>query len=241
MVKITIENSFRLKSHVLEPQNLQNLQKPYVSPKALIFMHGVGANGANLLDIAKYYQQYICGDNVVIFLPNAPFPYDMMPDQGDCYQWFSLMDRSPKNILSGAKKAEAILEEYIKEIRQKYGLSYQDIALFGFSQGTMLALHYALNKNEGEKIGAVLGYSGRLMVQAFNSQPPICLIHGQDDDIVPHACLAEAQEFLQQNNFDAEFHTRANLMHSIDMEGIEIGAKFLANKFFNKIRQDKIK
>ena len=213
MVKITIENSFRLKSHVLEPQNLQNLQKPSVSPKALIFMHGVGANGANLLDIAKYYQQYICGDNVVIFLPNAPFPYDMMPGQGDCYQWFSLMDR-----------------------RQKYGLSYQDIALFGFSQGTMLALHYALNKNEGEKIGAVLGYSGRLMVQAFNSQPPICLIHGQDDDIVPHACLAEAQEFLQQNNFDAEFHTRANLMHSIDMEGIEIGAKFLANKFFNKIK-----
>src|SRR5688572_13453454 len=126
-----------------------SLTGPMIQPNgavhsAVILLHGLGANGANLLDIGKMMARNF--PNTVFISPNAPFEFDMMPGM-DGYQWFPLTNWSPKSMLDGANKAAPILNEFIDEVLTKYNLPAEKLALIGFSQGTMMALHTALRRD----------------------------------------------------------------------------------------------
>jgi len=208
------------------------LSGPSIAPKSgnapksvIIFLHGLGADGENLIGVAPYMAETF--PDTVFHSPNAPFGFDMF-DQG--YQWFSLADRTPEKILAGVQKAAPILNQYIDEILAKYNLDESKLALVGFSQGTMTALHAAIRREK--KIAGLVGFSGNLIAPDLLAaeakvKPDICLIHGDADDVVPHASLAAAERALKKAGFNAEAHTRPFLPHSIDMGGIEIATKFL--------------
>jgi phospholipase/carboxylesterase len=146
------------------------------------------------------------------------------------FQWFSLSNRDPKVMLDGIKRAEKILNQFIDTALDELSLGDKDLALVGFSQGTMLALHTGLRRPQ--PMGAVVGFSGALigadtLAKASVSKPPVCLIHGQYDDVVPFASMGSAVNALNGFGLAVEAHVRPMLGHSIDLEGINAAKAFL--------------
>jgi phospholipase/carboxylesterase len=202
------------------------------NPKQLIFLlHGLGSNGQDLISLAPYWQQY--APDALFISPDAPFHCDMVPPgYPNSYQWFSLQSRDKDNIQEGIKIAEPILKDFIEQQRKRFDLSYKNIALVGFSQGTMMSLYTAPRLDE--TIAGVLGYSGALFgEEAITQDPdefqkmPIRLIHGEADDVVPVAAWHHANEILKAAGYDISGHTTPGLTHSIDEEGIAKGGEFL--------------
>jgi phospholipase/carboxylesterase len=188
-------------------------------PKQLVItLHGLGANGDNLLDIAKVMNRFIASTHFVS--PNAPHPYDAYPE--GCYQWFSVADRSPEKILAGAKSAEKFLNEFIDRQLKRFNLSEKDLIVVGFSQGAMMALHTCLRRKNPAAL--VVGFSGSLIApellsSEIKSRPDVLLIHGTDDQIVPVSKIYEAEQYLKDNNVPVNAYTYDNIGHSIDQAG----------------------
>ena len=84
-----------------------------------------------------------------------------------------------------------------------------------------------------QAIAGVVGYSGRLIAPEvlageIKSRPPVVLVNGDRDDLVPVSSQPEAVTALKAAGVPVEAHIRSGLPHSIDAEGIEIGCEFLA-------------
>ncbi|MCI5049772.1 MAG: alpha/beta hydrolase [Rickettsiales bacterium] len=196
------------------------------APKQIIlFLHGLGADGKDLIDLAGPMQQLF--PEALFVSPDAPQPCDMAP-MG--FQWFSLQDRDPEVLMQGARSAEPILNGFIDRLIEKFGVTSENIAVVGFSQGTMMALHALCRRPD--PIAAVVGFSGGLVGPQYlaseaQSKSPICLIHGDADEVVPFAAMGMSEQALQENGFSVESHARPGLGHGIDMEGLQTAIAFL--------------
>lgn len=197
----------------------------------VILLHGLGADGADLIGLAPHWAQTL--PNAAFVAPNAPYPCDMAP-MG--YQWFSVQDRTPEAMLAQARAIAPSLGAFIDAELARVGLTADKLALVGFSQGTMMSLYVAPRR--AAPVAAVVGYSGRLIapeqLQAETvSRPPILLIHGVVDDLVPFASMAEAEAGLNAAGFTVETEARPGLGHGIDPEGLARGGAFLQTIFGN--------
>lgn len=195
----------------------------------VVFLHGWGADGPNLIDLADMIAPALPDAHFIA--PNAPFVCEMNPFG---FQWFSLMDRNPSKLLAGARHAADILNPFLDEQLAALGLNNSRLALVGFSQGTMTALHIATRRTP--EIAALVGFSGALigtdeLQNEIQAKPPISLIHGDSDDVVPYASLKMATDALTRAGITPDTHTRPNVGHSIDLEGIRIAARFLQGHF----------
>jgi phospholipase/carboxylesterase len=199
---------------------------PSIAPKQLIvFLHGWGADGENLISLAGPLSHLF--PEAHFLAPNAP---DACEAGGPGYQWFSLMERTPEMMLNGANAALAPLQHYLDHHLKRHNLSEENLAIIGFSQGTMMGLHTALRREK--PVAALVGFSGAL-VGAENlrvdirSRPPVCLIHGTEDYVVPFMALEHAQNTLHDLDVPVEAHARPGLEHAIDEEGLSIAIRFL--------------
>lgn len=196
------------------------------APDALVvLLHGYGADGNDLIGLAPHLGQVAPGAQFVS--PNAPFPCEV----GYGRQWFGTGDRSAEAYLSGTRAAASILDGFLDDQLAALGLGEERLALVGFSQGTMMSLYVAPRRRAA--CAGVIGYSGRLVASELLpaetvSRPPILLVHGDADEVVPFAALAEAQAGLVAAGFEVEHHTRPGLGHGIDQEALVLGARFLA-------------
>jgi len=194
------------------------------APKQLVvLLHGYGSNGQDLISLAPYWQTVL--PDAIFVSPDAPFPCEA----GMGYQWFSLQDYTPQKLLEGTQEAHPVLNAYLDSLLDEYGLADKDMALVGFSQGTMMSL-YTGPRRKGT-IAGILGYSGALIGAdglAAENKPPIHLIHGEADSVVPVEAYHQAHEILMKNGFQVSGHTTPDLPHSIDGQGIESGANFLS-------------
>lgn len=207
------------------------LSGPIIKPagkvsSAVILLHGLGADGANLIGIGEVLSSAF--PETIFLSPNAPFGFDMM--MGGGYQWFSLTDWSPRAMLEGANKAAPILNGFIDEVLAEYKLPDNKLALLGFSQGTMMALHVALRR--AKPLAGIVGFSGALIApelleKEIKSKPDICLVHGQMDMVVPLPAMNMAATELKKAGLNVTTHIRPFLDHAIDQEGIEIANSFL--------------
>ncbi len=191
----------------------------------VLLLHGWGADGPNMIDLADEFSATL--PDAIFVAPNAPFVCEVNPYG---YQWFSLTDRQPQHMLEGANKAVDILNHFIDHALHDLQLDDSKLILIGFSQGTMTALHLALRREP--QIAAVVGFSGALvgaevLASEIKAKPPICLIHGEADDVVPFAAQKHAVESLKAQGVDVEVHARPFLGHSIDMDGIRAANAFL--------------
>jgi phospholipase/carboxylesterase len=196
------------------------------APDALVvLLHGYGADGNDLIALAPHLGQIVpCAQFVS---PNAPFPCEM----GFGRQWYGASDRSTEAYLAGSRTAASILDGFLDDQLAALGLGEERMVLIGFSQGTMLALHAAPRRPAA--CAGVVGFSGRLVAPDLLpvetvSRPPIMLVHGDADEVVPYDALAEAQAGLEAAGFAVESHTRAAQGHGIDQEAMALGARFLA-------------
>ena len=194
----------------------------------VIFLHGYGANGKDLLSLKEFFAPFI--ENAVFYAPNAPEICEQAFGMQDSYQWFGLADYNINRIKIEAEKSYAWLNDYIEELKKKENVASENVILIGFSQGTMMSLYYALNN--GEEIKCVIGYSGRII----NDEKPeninnitknIALIHGTEDEIVPYDNLHITQEFLNELDIETKICSCFGLAHSINEEGIKFAQEFL--------------
>ena len=199
------------------------------NPSQIIFLlHGLGSNGQDLISLAPYWAAGL--PDTLFISPDAPFPCDMAPFG---FQWFSLQRRDKEFVGNGIKTAFPILQGFIDEHRARFDLPLSKVALVGFSQGTMMSLYSAPRLSEA--IAGVLGYSGALYGEDdlgdAHVKPPIRLIHGEADDVVPVQAYTHAREALEGLGFSVSGHTTPSLTHSIDEAGIASGGAFLADIF----------
>lgn len=197
--------------------------------QVVLLLHGVGADGNDLIGLAPFFQQVL--PDAAFFSPNAPQSFDMAPFG---YQWFSLRDFSPEARLKGTRAAAPILDHYIDHLLAIFGLAEKDMALIGFSQGAMMALYVGLRR--ARPLAGIVGYSGMLvapesLASDLRSRPPVLLVHGEADGVVPVAALDQAKTALDVNKVPVRAHVRPGLAHGIDEEGIRLAQEFLKETF----------
>ena len=195
----------------------------------VVLLHGWGADGPNLIDLADALAPAL--PDAQFIAPNAPYPCEANPYG---YQWFSLMDRQPQHMLEGVRSAEKIVDHFLDAELERLKLDNSTLALIGFSQGTMVGLQVALRR--APQIAALVGFSGLLiapdmLAREIAARPPICLIHGEADEVVPFPSLKMATDALHTHGVPVESHKRPFLGHSIDMEGLKIASEFLRKAF----------
>ena len=193
--------------------------------RLVILLHGLGADGNDLIGLAPYWARLL--PDAEFLAPNAPFPCDMAPYG---YQWFSSQDKSPEAVLGGVRAAAPILDAFIDEALEERGLGSRDLALAGFSQGTMMSLFVGLRRSE--PVAGIVGFSGRLLApellaSELRSRPPILLVHGTEDPVVPYSSLAAAESTLKAAGVPVETVTSVGIGHSIDDQGLRRGGQFL--------------
>ena len=193
--------------------------------RLVILLHGLGADGNDLIGLQQYWARLVPEAEFVS--PNAPFPCDMA---GYGYQWFSVQDRTPAAMLAGVRAAAPILDAYIDEELQKRGLAESDAALVGFSQGTMMSLFVGLRRER--PMAGILGFSGRLigpelLAAELRSRPPVLLVHGTEDPLVPFDSMAGAETALKAAGVPVETLACPGIEHSIDPQGLQRGGLFL--------------
>ena len=212
----------------MEHITLSGPERPPASaakPSSLvILLHGYGADGNDLIGLAPLLAQHL--PDAYFISPNAPFPCEMSP-MGR--QWFSLLDRSPKALLRGAQEAAPLVNMFIASQLQRFSLNEDRLALVGFSQGTMTSLYVALRRPK--PCAGIVGFSGSLIGEnGITSKPPVCLIHGKMDNVVPYGAMALAEAGLKHEGVAVETHSRPMLGHGIDDEGLKIAIHFLKDK-----------
>ena len=199
-----------------------------ISNKLVVFLHGYGADGKDLIDLANPFSMAM--PNATFISPDAPHPCTMSPSGRE---WFPI-DQIP----TGAIKASENLLSLIQDEAKSLNLSFKDVILIGFSQGAMMSLQCLLINNQ--QFSAIIGYSGALReenVEAAHNQiingkhnfanTPVLLIHGEKDEVVPFQSLISSKNLLNNIGFNIQTLSRPNLGHGIDPEGISAGMELL--------------
>jgi phospholipase/carboxylesterase len=216
------------------------LDGPRLSPlsgaarQLVVFLHGYGADGNDLIEIGRVWQQLL--PQAAFVSPHAPEPCGQAPVGR---QWFALTFRDPNERWVGVNKAAPVLERFIDAELARLALPPSALALVGFSQGTMMSLHVGLRR--AVPPAAIVGYSGLLVLppdgnpETFaaevKSRPPVLLVHGDRDDLIPPQALFQATQGLAALGVPAEWHMSAGVGHGIDPEGLRHGGEFLARSF----------
>ena len=207
---------------------------------AVVLLHGYGSNGDDLIGLTPFFARVL--PDTVFYSPNAPQPVE--GGFGGGFQWFSLatydpdlMRRDPKRMEEtfrlfrlGAAANTAVVNTYLNQILAVHGIENRRLALLGFSQGTMMSLHVGLRREK--QLGAILGYAGALtgadvLAAEIKSKPPVALVHGDADPVIPYPAMAAAEKVLTGVGIQAATHTVRGLQHGIDAEAAEFGATFL--------------
>jgi len=221
----------------------QTLDGPRLEPKSrtakhlVVFLHGYGADGNDLIDIGRAWQNLL--PDTAFVSPHAPHPCGQASVGRE---WFPLTFRDPNERWNGVNAAAPALNAFLDAELKRRNLPASALALVGFSQGTMMALHVGLRR--GVAPAAIVGYSGMLVVPEdvdpdkfaaeIRSKPPVMLIHGDQDQLIPVQALLHAAQGLAALEVPVQFHVSPGVGHGIDPEGLRHGGEFLARNLAAK-------
>lgn len=199
---------------------------------AVIFLHGYGANGADLLGLADPLAEHM--PDTLFLAPDAPEACAGAP-MG--FQWFPIPwidGSSEEESLAGLRNASADLNAFLDGVMVDEDLLPEQVIVLGFSQGTMMALH-VLPRRE-DPVAGIVAFSGRLLepellVDEVQSKPPVLLIHGDMDDVVPPQSLQLAAEALQGAGWKEVYaHVMKGTGHGIAPDGLQVALAFMRDR-----------
>ncbi|WP_413990224.1 alpha/beta hydrolase [Labrys okinawensis] len=200
----------------------------------VVFLHGYGADGNDLIDLGQAWRELL--PDTAFVSPHAPEPCAGAPYGR---QWFPLTFRVRNERWDGVRRAGPMLDAFLDAELEREGLEDDALALVGFSQGSMMALHTGLRRRKS--MGAIVGYSGILigpddqplsvLTPEITARPPVLLVHGDQDQVVPPMALPYSVEGLKALGVPVEAHMRPGLGHGIDSAGLRLGGDFLAQAF----------
>jgi phospholipase/carboxylesterase len=208
------------------------LDGPRVAPasggpakRLVVFLHGYGADGNDLIGLGPILAQVL--PDTAFVSPHAPGVHPEVPGGR---QWFPLANVDADRLREGVLSAVPALDAFLDAELARHGLDDSALALVGFSQGTMMALH--VGPRRPGRLAGIVGYSGLLAGPEFleaelRHRPPILLVHGEADPLIPAMATIAAERVLGRAGFQVEWHLRAGLEHGIDEEGLRLGADFL--------------
>ena len=219
---------------------MADLDGPRVEPRSgparqlVVFLHGYGADGNDLIEIGRDWQGVL--PHAAFVSPHAPRPCGQAPMGRE---WFPLTFRNSDERWNGVNAAAPGLNAFLDSELKRHNLPPSALALVGFSQGTMMALHVGLRR--AVPPAAIVGYSGMLimpgdvMSEAFaaeiKSRPPVLLIHGDEDQLIPVQAVNHSAQGLAAVEVPAQWHISPGIGHGIDQEGLRQGGEFLAKCF----------
>jgi len=199
---------------------------------AVVFLHGYGANGADLLSLADPLAEHL--PDTLFVAPDAP---ESIPGMPFGLQWFpipwidgSSQEEAERGLIAAADDLNAFLDALMVD----EDLLPEQVVLFGFSQGSMMALHVAPRRED--EVAGIVAFSGRLLrpeslADETLSRPPILLVHGDADDVVPVQSLPQAAEALQQAGWkDVYAHVMEGTAHGIAPDGLSVALAFMRDK-----------
>ncbi len=198
----------------------------------VVFLHGYGANGADLLGLADPLSEHL--PDTLFVAPDAPENCAGSP-MG--YQWFPIPwidGSSEEESMRGMQAAVEDVNAFLDALMVDEDVLPEQVVLFGFSQGTMMSLHVAPRREDA--IAGIVAFSGRLLepdllVDEVISKMPILLVHGDQDDVVPVQSLPEAAEALQTAGFQDVFaHIQKGTAHGIAPDGLSVALAFMRDK-----------
>ena len=203
----------------------------------VVFLHGYGADGNDLIEIGRQWRA---------LLPDAAFASPHAPER--CLasptgrQWFQLSNRPPTDPegaterWNGVVAARGSIDAFLDAELARHGLDESKLALVGFSQGSMMAMHVGLRRRLAP--AAIVGYSGMLVGDdklsdatardARGAPPPVLLIHGDQDPLIPIEAMFLAAEALAGDGIPAQWHISFGVGHGIDGGGLHHGGQFVA-------------
>lgn len=198
----------------------------------VVLLHGYGSNGNDLIGLAPYWAKALPGAAFV-----APNGIEPVPQAPGGYQWFPLTSLEPHLMEAGVRAAAPSIDRFIDKELERLGLDDSRLAIVGFSQGTMMALHIALRRKA--PAAAVVGYSGmlvgaRTLQEEMAVKPPILLVHGDRDPVIPIPAMFDSAEALAANGHGAVWHMSFGVPHSIGPDGLDLGGAFLATQLKSK-------
>jgi len=209
----------------------------------VVFLHGYGADGQDLVEIGRQWQGLL--PNAAFVAPNAP---TRVPGSPFGFQWFGLGDYDPDlrrrdpaaaeeryaGMLDKAAEPAAVIDAFLDAELAALNLTDANLALVGFSQGTMMSLHVGLRR--AKPCAAIVGFSGMLLgapklPTQIRSRPPVLLAHGQADPMVPADLLFPAMWALAASGVTVQAMLTPNLGHGIDPGGLQRAGFFLYENF----------
>ena len=209
----------------------------------VVFLHGYGADGNDLIEIGRQWRQLLPGAAFVS--PNAPERCTGAP-MGR--QWFALANRPPDNSAGaderwrGVVKAREPLDAFLDAELRRVDLDKSRLALVGFSQGTMMALHAGLRRRRARRrFSAIPAFSsgkvnsGEAVARNSRLPPPILLVHGDQDPLIPLEAMFLAADALARA-VPTQWHISFGTGHGIDGGGLKQGGEFLAQSLRRKGR-----
>lgn len=197
----------------------------------VMFLHGYGADGADLLGLAEPLAPHL--PDTTFVAPNAP---EICGTNPGGFQWFPIpwIDGSSEEE-ADRSMAQSVLDlnAYIDAVLEDEAIEPHQLLLFGFSQGTMMSLHVAPRR--ADPVAGVVGFSGRLLrpedlADEVVSRPPVMLIHGDQDDLVPVQSMAEAGNVLMEAEFEVYAHVMEGTGHGIAPDGLGAALSFMKDK-----------
>lgn len=204
------------------------------APKSLvILLHGYGANAADLIGLADPLMPHM--PDTAFLAPDAPETVAGLPGG---FQWFPIPwidGSSEEDSMAGMDRAVDELNVWLAQVMAEEGVTAAQTLLFGFSQGTMMALH--VGPRRADALAGIVGFSGRLLkpedlAEEATSKPPVLLVHGDADEVVPIQSLPEAAQALEGAGFDRVFaHVMKGTAHGIAPDGLQVALAFMRDVF----------
>jgi phospholipase/carboxylesterase len=204
---------------------------PETATALVVFLHGYGADGADLLGLGDVLGPHLPG--VAFVAPDAP---ERCVGGGFGYQWFPIpwIDGSPQAAAdAGLDAAAGDLNAFLDARLAAEGLTPDRLVLVGFSQGAMMSLHVAPRRPVA--VAGVVAISGRLLrAEALAAEavvkPPVLLMHGDQDAVVPFADMGKAGEALVAAGFATFGHVMQGAGHGIAPDGLGVALQFIRDR-----------